>query len=366
MPDLQLHMVSKTFHAPGTPPVAAVSNLSLTVAEKEFLVLVGPSGCGKTTTLRLIAGLETLEQGTIAVGGAPIHHLPPHQRDVGMVFQSASLFSHLSVFENIAFGLRLRKVGATEVAEKVRSAAAILGLDHCLSRKPDTLSGGERQRVSLGRLLVRQPRILLLDEPLAHLEMALRDELRAEIMRMHASLGATTVYVTHDPDEALALGDRVAALRAGELQQIGPGQELYRHPVNRFVAQFIGTPPMLLFPGRLLHQDNGVCFAWSNGEQIPLPRDKTSLRYFAGRKVTLGLRHESLRLSSDGQFMLEARVASVRATGPEIRCELATAHGSFVWRTRSDPRLQKDGLVKLEWDWKGVHFFDEENGSTLR
>ena len=219
----------------------AVSDMSLVVADGEFVVLVGPSGCGKTTALRMLAGLETITSGTISIGDKVVNHMAPRDRDIAMVFQNYALYPHMKVYDNIAFGLRLRKVPKDEIDERVRHAAQVLGLEDLLDRKPRALSGGQRQRVAMGRAIVREPQAFLMDEPLSNLDAKLRVQMRAEISSLQDELGVTTVYVTHDQIEAMTMGDRVAVMRKGELEQVAPPQELYDRPVNLFVAGFIGT-----------------------------------------------------------------------------------------------------------------------------
>jgi multiple sugar transport system ATP-binding protein len=236
--------LTKLFAGASGESVRAVEDLSLVVEDREFLVLVGPSGCGKTTTLRLIAGLEEPTQGTISIGGRPVTNLPPKERDVAMVFQNPALYPHLSAYDNMAFGLTLRKCPKAEIQRRVVEAAELLDLNGCLPRRPHELSGGQRQRVAIGRAIVRRPALFLFDEPLSNLDAPLRAQMREEIARLHTQLGASMVYVTHDQVEAMTLGDRVAVLQAGVLQQVGPPVELYRRPANPFVASFIGSLPM--------------------------------------------------------------------------------------------------------------------------
>lgn len=239
-----LENVSKIFPGPKGQMIQAVQRVNLTLADRELLVLIGPSGCGKTTTLRLIAGLEELSEGTIALDGKVVNHLPPGERDLAMVFQSHALFPHLTAYENMAFGLKLRRVARAEITRRIGEAADWLGLNDCLARPPRELSGGQRQRVALGRALVRQPKILLLDEPLANLDAPLRRELRRELLRLHRELELTMIFVTHDPAEALALGQRVAVMQGGVLEQIGTPEELRARPATPFVSAFLDPRPL--------------------------------------------------------------------------------------------------------------------------
>ncbi|MBI3048528.1 MAG: ATP-binding cassette domain-containing protein [Acidobacteria bacterium] len=251
MADIRLDGVAKTF--PNGP--VAVRAIDLQIADGEFLVLVGPSGCGKSTLLRLIAGLETLSAGRIAIGGLDVTEVPPQRRDVAMVFQTYALYPHMSVRDNLAYGLRTRGAGRAAIAREVAAAAAALGIEELLDRRPAQLSGGQRQRVALGRAIVRRPKAFLLDEPLSNLDPALRVQARAELRRLHRTLGATVVYVTHDQEEAMTLGSRVAVMRDGVIEQVAPPLELYDRPANTFVARFIGTPAMNLLPAALILDD---------------------------------------------------------------------------------------------------------------
>src|ERR671914_1350101 len=255
----------------------AVDEISLDIEDGEFMVLVGPSGCGKTTALRMVAGLEEISEGVVRIGERVVNHVPSRERDIAMVFQSYALYPHLSVYENIAFGLRLHKVAKSEVDKRVREAARILDLEPFLKRKPRALSGGQRQRVAMGRAIVRQPQAFLMDEPLSNLDAKLRVQMRAEISQLQSRLGTTTIYVTHDQVEAMTMGDRVAVMRKGELQQVAPPQELYDHPVNLFVGGFIGSPAMNLIEAKLEGSD-GSLVAVLGSQKISLGDETTSAR----------------------------------------------------------------------------------------
>src|SRR5881275_554367 len=279
MADVAFAHVAKSFGE-----VAVIEELNLQVDDGELMVLVGPSGCGKSTALRMIAGLEEVSAGTISIGGRVVNDLAPKDRDIAMVFQSYALYPHMSVRENLEFGLRMRKVPAPERAKRVASAAEILGMSHLLDRKPKDLSGGQRQRVAVGRAIVRQPAVFLFDEPLSNLDAKLRVQTRAEITRLQQDLGTTSVYVTHDQVEAMTMGHRIAVMRAGKLQQVGSPLEVYEHPANVFVAQFIGTPPMNLVQAVV---DAGRLRASSFALPLPFP-------IADGRRLTLGIRPEHL------------------------------------------------------------------------
>jgi len=290
----------------------AVTDLDLAVGDGELLVLVGPSGCGKTTALRMLAGLEEVTEGEIRIGSRPVNDVPSRDRDVAMVFQSYALYPHLTVAENIGFGLKLRKTPKAEIRRRVDEAARILGLTDHLDRKPRNLSGGQRQRVAMGRAIVRQPQVFLLDEPLSNLDAKLRVQMRAEIARIQSDLGVTTVYVTHDQTEAMTLGDRVAVMKRGRLQQVGPPQELYDHPVNLFVAGFIGSPAMNLLEATV---DDGGLRLGSQRLDVPVPAG------LVGHAVVVGIRPEDLedaRLAPPGSGRLVADVELTEALGSDV------------------------------------------------
>jgi multiple sugar transport system ATP-binding protein len=293
MADVRFDGVDKVFDN----GVRAVQELSLEIADSEFLVLVGPSGCGKTTALRMVAGLEEISAGTLSIGGRVVNDLTPKERDIAMVFQSYALYPHLSVYENIAFGLRLRKEPKEEIDRRVREAARVLGLEEFLERKPRALSGGQRQRVAMGRAIVRQPQAYLMDEPLSNLDAKLRVHMRAEIASLQHDLGVTTIYVTHDQVEAMTMGDRVAVMRKGELQQVAPPQVLYERPVNLFVGGFIGSPAMNMMEATI-ERRNGTLVALVGSRPLALGDDllgaRPKLDEYVGRRVVLGIRPENL------------------------------------------------------------------------
>src|SRR5881398_1030816 len=280
--------------------VRAVGDLTLEVADGEFMVLVGPSGCGKTTALRMVAGLEEISAGVLRIGDRVVNHVASRNRDIAMVFQSYALYPHLSVYENIAFGLKVKKVPKQEIDRRVREAARVLGLEQFLKRKPRALSGGQRQRVAMGRAIVREPAAFLMDEPLSNLDAKLRVQMRAEVSRLQRTLGTTTIYVTHDQVEALTMGDRVAVLRDGVLQQVDTPRNLYASPVNEFVAGFIGSPAMNLRPANLVPGG-----ALLGDVVIPLHDETLAAAHRAGLEtVTLGLRPEAFTSSLDGPLRL--------------------------------------------------------------
>ncbi|RPI04851.1 MAG: sn-glycerol-3-phosphate ABC transporter ATP-binding protein UgpC, partial [Actinobacteria bacterium] len=297
MAEIVLDDVWKVF-ADGTEAVRA---LTLDIADKEFVVLVGPSGCGKTTALRMIAGLESISRGTARIGDRVVNNVPPKDRDIAMVFQNYALYPHMSVFDNMAFGLKLQKMPRREIEARVGEAARILGLDELLARKPAALSGGQRQRVAMGRAIVRHPQAFLMDEPLSNLDAKLRVQTRSEISRIQSELGVTTIYVTHDQVEAMTMGDRVAVMRKGVLQQVDEPQTLYEHPENVFVAGFIGSPAMNLLQANL--RGDGDDLTVDLGRfTVPIPREvlaaRPALRGYAGRTLVLGVRPEDMEDAS--------------------------------------------------------------------
>jgi multiple sugar transport system ATP-binding protein len=386
--------------------VQAVFDLSLRIEDGEFLVLVGPSGCGKTTALRMVAGLEDISGGTISIGERVVNELTPKERDIAMVFQNYALYPHLNVAENIAFGLRLRKTPKSVIDERVQWAARLLGLTQYLGRRPKELSGGQRQRVAMGRAIVRHPQVFLMDEPLSNLDAKLRVQMRSEIGRIQREVGTTTIYVTHDQIEAMTMGDRVAVMRKGELQQIDTPQELYNDPKNLFVASFIGSPAMNVVEAQI-ERANGNLAARIADQELTIPSEvsaaRPALQGYAGRKVALGVRPEQLEDASlvpDGVAgtRLRGRVALTEALGSELLAHIEIAgkkvvtdevietavdvdealieelnlgqeHGEetiFVGRFDAASDVRPGHIVELAVDTKKLQFFDLESGSAIR
>jgi multiple sugar transport system ATP-binding protein len=312
--------------------VRAVADLTLEVADGEFMVLVGPSGCGKTTALRMVAGLEEISDGEIRIGDTVVNDVDSRWRDVAMVFQNYALYPHMTVFDNIAFGLRVRRIPRREIQRRVEEIGRVLGLADLLERKPRQLSGGQRQRVAMGRAIVRDPSVFLMDEPLSNLDARLRVQMRAEVARIQHELGATTIYVTHDQVEAMTMGDRIAVMRNGILQQTGEPQHVYDRPANLFVASFIGSPPMNLLEARL-ERRNGDLVALVGEQELIVPPEVTSERQalgnYAGRTVGLGIRPEHVRdpsLSADGgRSRLRGLVKATEALGSEVLVHVSVA-----------------------------------------
>jgi multiple sugar transport system ATP-binding protein len=384
----------------------AVRDFDLDITDGEFMVLVGPSGCGKTTVLRMVAGLEVISKGTVTIGDRVVNEVPPKERDIAMVFQNYALYPHMSVFDNMAFGLKLQKVPHEEIERRVRDAARILDLDELLGRKPKALSGGQRQRVAMGRAIVRHPQAFLMDEPLSNLDAKLRVQTRAEIARLQHELGVTTIYVTHDQVEAMTMGDRVAVIRKGELQQVDTPQVLYEHPVNLFVAGFIGSPAMNLVEASIVPSDtDGTLAVELGGFRLPVPAEVASerpaLRQYEGRKVVLGIRPEDMEdatLVADAPptHRISSTVDLVEALGSDLLAHfvidatpavtedvkelavdvdphaLTRVTGSadenktnVIARLSPRARVRQGGSIDLVVDTHRLHFFDPDDGSGI-
>ena len=336
----------------------AVAELDLEINDGEFLVLVGPSGCGKSTTLRMLAGLEPIDEGSVFIGDRDVTSLPPKDRDIAMVFQSYALYPHMTVAENIGFHLKIKRVPKAERAERVREAARILDLDEFLDRKPAKLSGGQRQRVAMGRAIVRQPQVFLMDEPLSNLDAKLRVQTRTQIAALQRRLGVTTVYVTHDQVEAMTMGDRVAVLRDGVLQQCATPRDLFRHPVNVFVAGFIGSPAMNLFAGRSTETMPGSA-------PSPSPVRPEQSAAATSPAVTIGVRPEAMAVVADGG--LEATVDVVEELGSEsfLYCHVDGHDLPVVARTEGLSTATQGDRIWLRPEVSAVHLFDTATGARL-
>ena len=345
-----------------------VKNVNLEIADREFVVLVGPSGCGKTTTLRMVAGLEEITSGEISIDGTVVNNLAPMDRDIAMVFQNYALYPHKNVYENMAFGLRMRKFEKDEIDRRVKQAAEILGIHALLERRPRQLSGGQRQRVALGRAIVRNPRVFLFDEPLSNLDAALRVQMRVELKRLHDRLETTAIYVTHDQVEAMTLGDRVVVMKDGVVQQQGAPLELYERPANRFVAGFIGSPAMN-FVSTTIASADGALWAESAGLKVRVPPAKTDrLRQFAGRPVILGVRPEALRPANGADpadYSFEAGVEVVEPLGSEILLNVRVGGAPIVARVEPSTRVNVHEKVRLALDPARVHFFDASTEAAI-
>ena len=349
--------------------VHAVKDVNLTIRDNEFMVLVGPSGCGKTTTLRMVAGLEQITSGEIVIGNRTVNDLPPKDRDIAMVFQNYALYPHKSVYENMAFALKMRKFSKPEIQKHVQEAAEILGIRELLTRKPRQLSGGQRQRVALGRAIVRHPQVFLFDEPLSNLDAKLRVQMRMELKRLHQRLETTAIYVTHDQVEAMTLGSRVVVMKDGWVQQVGEPMEIYAGPRNRFVAGFIGSPSMNFIP-MTLTDGSGVLFAEAAGIRIKVPAANTqSLMAYRGKGVTLGVRPEDLRISASadsGELSFETVVEVVEPLGSEILLDTRAAGQQIVARVEPTVRTRPNEKIRLTFLPDRIHFFDAKTEAVIK
>jgi multiple sugar transport system ATP-binding protein len=340
----------------------AVKDVDLEIADKEFVALVGPSGCGKSTTLRMIAGLEDISSGDIRIGDRIVNHLPPRDRDIAMVFQNYALYQHMSVYDNLAFGLRNKKTSEAEIKAAIDRAAGMLGMHGMLQRKPKQLSGGQQQRVALGRCIVRNPQVFLFDEPLSNLDAKLRAQMRIEIKRLHAAIPTTSVFVTHDQVEAMTLGDRVVIMRDGRIQQIGTPLQVYGKPANKFVAGFIGAPAMN-FIDVTVHSEPGATAVETAGLRLTVnPADARSLAVYGGRRVILGVRPEHLVLGDGAPgASFDARVEVVEQLGSEILLETRVGSQSVtVARVAAETPIARGDQVRLAAQLGRLHFFDPE------
>jgi multiple sugar transport system ATP-binding protein len=350
--------------------VVAVRDLNIEIPDKEFLVFVGPSGCGKSTSLRMLAGLEEISEGTIYIADRVVNDVPPKDRDIAMVFQSYALYPHMSVYDNMAFGLKLRKVPRTEIERRVRQAASELGIEHLLDRKPKALSGGQRQRVAVGRAIVREPAVFLMDEPLSNLDAKLRVEARAMIQRLHNRLETTFIYVTHDQTEAMTMGSRIAVLKDGILQQIDTPQSLYERPDNLFVAGFIGSPSMNFFDLQLLRSGDEL-FAQSETLRLRIPLERrAALDDYVGKSIVVGVRPEDIH---DADFAapgiraaaITAQVDMTELMGNEIFLYLLNGAHSFIARVDPRSRARVGNSVALTIDLDKLHFFDKDTEHAM-
>src|SRR5215212_9297820 len=348
--------------------VHAVKDVNLEIHDKEFMVLVGPSGCGKTTTLRMIAGLETITSGQVMIGDTVVNELPPMDRDIAMVFQNYALYPHMSVYDNMAFGLKMRKFGREDIRRRVQDAAEILGIGDYLHRKPRQLSGGQRQRVALGRAIVRHPRVFLFDEPLSNLDAKLRVQMRVELRKLHQRLGTTAVYVTHDQVEAMTLGDRVVVMKDGVVQQVGEPLDLYNSPANKFVAGFIGSPAMN-FAAVTVAESNGSLVAGSSGLRIMLP-DETAerLRGHVGHEVTLGVRPEDLTVAGAADLdhpCFDAVIEVVEQLGSEILLDMKVGEGAMVASVEPTVRVKVRDKLRFAMRPSRLHVFDAKTEAAI-
>ena len=354
--------------------VTAVSDFNLDIEDKEFIVLVGPSGCGKSTTLRMVAGLEEISEGELYIGDKLVNDVAPKDRDIAMVFQNYALYPHMTVYDNMAFGLKLRKTPKTEIERRVKEAAKVLDIEHLLGRKPKALSGGQRQRVALGRAIVREPKVFLMDEPLSNLDAKLRVQMRTEITKLHQKLQTTFIYVTHDQTEAMTMGSRIVVMKDGFVQQVDTPQNLYDYPVNLFVAGFIGTPQMNFFNVKLA-KEGGDVVATFGSNKIKIPSGKLakfSSDSYIGKEVTMGIRPENIHdedmfLTNSPDTTVAVSVEIVELMGSETYLYLKTdgKEGNII--ARVDPRstARTGDKIRVAFDANRLHFFDTSTEATI-
>ncbi|HMP97670.1 MAG TPA: sn-glycerol-3-phosphate ABC transporter ATP-binding protein UgpC [Kiritimatiellia bacterium] len=350
--------------------VMAVKDANLVIEDQEFVVLVGPSGCGKSTTLRMIAGLEEISQGTISIDGKVVNDVPPKDRDIAMVFQNYALYPHMTVYKNMAFGLKLRRFPKDEIERRVREAAEILSIQELLGRKPKELSGGQRQRVAVGRAIVRKPKAFLFDEPLSNLDAKMRVQMRMEISKLHTRLSSTMIYVTHDQVEAMTMGDRIVVMKDGLIQQVAAPLELYDRPANQFVAGFIGSPPMNFFQGKLEVRSGGLWFVSDTFAVRVDDAAGTRLSGRIGKPVTFGIRPEDIAdalfvTQPNPEHVVKARVEVVEPMGAEIFLYLNAGRGSFIARVGTAQAAEVNQELTLVMNMKKAHFFDAATGEAL-
>ncbi|HEV8470991.1 MAG TPA: sn-glycerol-3-phosphate ABC transporter ATP-binding protein UgpC [Candidatus Limnocylindria bacterium] len=346
--------------------VVAVKNLNIEVPDKEFLVLVGPSGCGKSTSLRMLAGLEEISEGEIWIGDRVVNNVAPKDRDIAMVFQSYALYPHMSVYDNIAFGLKLRGMPKQEIERRVNEVSQMLGIGQLLKRKPKELSGGQRQRVAVGRAIAREPAVFLMDEPLSNLDAKLRIQTRAMLQKLHQRIRRTTIYVTHDQVEAMTMGDRIAVMNEGVLQQLDTPENLHERPANLFVAGFIGSPAMNFFPAKVAGSP-GNAVADAGFFKAPLTGKAAEA---VGKEVILGVRPEDIddmaHVRADGHLPLQARVDVVEFLGNELQLLLAADSQTFVARVSTETHTKPGEMLQIGFNLKKLHVFDKQTEAALR
>lgn len=368
MAKVTLKNITKVY--PGN--VTAVKDVNLEIADKEFVVLVGPSGCGKSTTLRMIAGLEEITEGELYIGDKLCNDIAPKDRDIAMVFQNYALYPHMTVYDNMAFGLKLRKVPKDEIDKKVKEAARTLDIEHLLDRKPKALSGGQRQRVALGRAIVREPKVFLMDEPLSNLDAKLRVQMRTEISKLHKRLNTTFIYVTHDQTEAMTMGTRIVVMKDGIVQQVDTPQTIYEKPENMFVAGFIGSPQMNFTDAKIVKEGNNL-FVTFGKEKLPIPADKAKViedAGYEGKEVVFGIRPE--HMNDDAKFMEEHKNSTISAKievmehmGPETFLYFVCEGTNMVARVEPTTTAQLEQTIKLALDMDKMHIFDKTTEAAV-
>jgi multiple sugar transport system ATP-binding protein len=368
MSNLSLKHIYKIY----TGNVTAVRDFSLDIDDKEFVVFVGPSGCGKSTTLRMIAGLEEISQGELYIGDKIVNDVAPKDRDIAMVFQNYALYPHMSVYDNMAFGLKLRKTPKAEIDKKVKEAAKILDIEHLLDRKPKALSGGQRQRVALGRAIVREPKVFLMDEPLSNLDAKLRVQMRTEIAKLHKKLQTTFIYVTHDQTEAMTMGTRIVVMKDGVIQQVDTPQKIYEHPANIFVAGFIGSPQMNFVDAKVTEAGGKVVLTFGDDEVV-LPEDKAAVvkkEGYIGKDVIMGIRPENIDDSEEfiakrQDSVISATVEVTELMGAETYIYLAKGKANIVARVDGSSKAKAGDILKVALDTSKIHVFDKETENTI-
>jgi multiple sugar transport system ATP-binding protein len=368
MASLSLKNIYKVY--PGN--VTAVRDFNLDIEDKEFIVFVGPSGCGKSTTLRMIAGLEEISQGELNIGDKLVNDVAPKDRDIAMVFQNYALYPHMSVYDNMAFGLKLRKVPKAEIDKKVKEAARILDIEHLLDRKPKALSGGQRQRVALGRAIVREPKVFLMDEPLSNLDAKLRVQMRTEISKLHKKLQTTFIYVTHDQTEAMTMGTRIVVMKDGVIQQVDTPQHIYDHPVNIFVAGFIGSPQMNFMDAKVEEKDGKVVLLFGE-DTVELPEDKAAVvkkSGYVGKDVIMGIRPEDIDDSEEfiakhQNSVVSATVEVTELMGAETYIYMAKGKSNIIARVNGSSKAKAGDVLKIALDTNKIHVFDKETENTV-
>lgn len=366
MAQVSLRHVSKVF--PGN--IRAVSDVTLGIESKEFVVLVGPSGCGKSTTLRMVAGLEEITEGEIYIGDKLVNDVPAKDRDIAMVFQNYALYPHMTVYENMAFGLRLRKYSKSEIDKRVTEAADILSIRRLLNRRPKELSGGERQRVAVGRAIVRKPLVFLFDEPLSNLDAKMRVLMRTEINKLHIRLQSTMIYVTHDQTEAMTMGNRIVVMKDGIVHQVADPITLYDKPVNKFVAGFIGSPPMNFLAGRMIKKDSKFYFDEGSFKVKIVEEVIPKVANYEGKEIIFGIRPEDIYdklfvQEAPAENTVTARVDVVEPMGSEVYLHMATANQNFIARVGGHDKPEVNRDIDMVFDMGKIHFFDKDTEKTI-
>ncbi len=372
MAEVILKGISKFFSGPKkkSEVVWAVKGFNLKIPDKQFCVLVGPSGCGKTTTLRLVAGLEDITEGEIHIDGRLVNDVVPKDRDIAMVFQNYALYPHMNVYKNMAFGLKLRKYPKKEIKSRVEEAANILGIGELLERKPKALSGGQRQRVAVGRAIVRKPKVFLFDEPLSNLDAKLRVQMRTELKRLHKSLEATIIYVTHDQTEAMTMGDIIVVMKDGIIQQMADPITLYDNPVNKFVAGFIGSPPVNFLDCKIVREDGGV-YLKDEAFKVKMPEELAGgVKDYIGKDILLGVRPEDIHNKLDVQNAtvdntVGAKVEVVEPIGSEIYLHVVIGKNKLLARVNAHDKSKVGDNVEMVFTMSKIHVFDKENEKTI-